>query len=105
MQASDGKPGCASPRRASASRALGEAGAHELAWGRQPQVASLSRRLRIAAAAAGLSDEELSAYARSQGLHVDQIAQQRRDCLCADALHSGLEQDHPPVQQAQEVRL
>ena len=62
MQASDGKPGCASPRRASASRAPGEAGARKLAWGRQPQAASLSRRLRIAAAAAGLSDGELAAW-------------------------------------------
>ena len=62
-------------------------------------------RLRIVAAAAGLSDEELAALSRSQGLHVDQIKQYRRDCLQAEVLYSELEQDHRLEQQALEERL
>ena len=50
------------PRRAGAGRAPGGAGARELAWGRQRQVQLPGRRLRIAAAAAGLSCGESAVW-------------------------------------------
>ena len=96
---------CLTTLRKWKQRALGEAGLRERAEGRERQVPSLSRRFQIVFESAGLSDEELSAYARSQGLHVDQIEQYRRDCLQADVLISKLEQDHRLEQQALEEQL
>lgn len=96
---------CLTTLRKWKQKALGEAALQERAEGRAGSLPSLSRKFRIAFESAGLSDEELAAYARSKGLHVEQIKEYRRDCLQADALLSKLEKEHRLESQALEERL
>ena len=69
------------------------------------QTPSLSHKFQIAFESAGLSGEELAAYARARGLQVEQIQGYRRDCLQADALLRDLDSRRRQEISAMQARL
>lgn len=94
---------CLTTLRVWKQRALGEQSLKSQSAG--GQAPSLSHKFQIAFESANLSDEELSAYARSHGLQVEQIQGYRRDCLQADALLRDLDSRRRQEVSAMEARL